>query len=152
MGHTIICSPILFEVAMNKVYVSIILSLLVGCSSDVNTTAYKFNRICDSFEVLSKDDKLAELSAEERDLYIFNDISDLKADSVARTAWIYARYVVPVEERYAMFKAAVDSVENGDWSCLAMKELAPLRHCICEEENANDIKLPEPTMLEDADF
>mgnify|MGYP000188657414 FL=1 len=137
---------------MNKVYVSIIVSLLFGCSSDVNTTAYKFNRICDSFEVLSKDDKLAELSAEERDLYIFNDISDLKADSVARTAWIYARFVVPVEERYAMFKAAVDSVENGDWSCLAMKELAPTLNIAYVEENPNDIDLPEPVLLKDADF
>lgn len=137
---------------MNKIYVLAIVSILFGCSSDVNTAAYKFNRICDSFEILSKDGKLAELSGEERDLYIFNEISDLKPNSVARTAWVYARYVVPVEERYVMFKSAVDSVEKGDWSCLAMKKLAPTLNIAYVEENASDIDLPEPTSLEDADF
>ena len=137
---------------MNKVYVLAIVSVLLGCSSEVNTKAYKFDRICDSFEVLSKDDKLAELSGEERDLYIFNEISDLKPSSVARTAWVYTRYVVPVEERYVMFKSAVDSVENGDWSCLAMKELAPTLNIAYVEENPNDIDLPEPVLLKDADF
>ena len=137
---------------MNKVYVLAIVSVLLGCSSEDNTKAYKFDRICDSFEVLSKDDKLAELSGEERDLYIFNEISDLKPSSVARTAWVYTRYVVPVEERYVMFKSAVDSVENGDWSCLAMKELAPTLNIAYVEENPNDIDLPEPVLLKDADF
>ena len=137
---------------MKKTIVSIFLMLLVGCSSEVGNKVTDFDRVCNAFEALSKDSKLNELSAGDRDLFIFHEIRDLDANGNAKQGLVSARYVVPVEERYDMFKSAVDSIEHGDWSCLAMKKLAPTLNIAYVEENPNDIDLPEPVLLEDAIF
>jgi hypothetical protein len=138
---------------MKKIIVSVFFMLLVGCSNEASNKATGFDRVCNAFEALSKDSKLNELSAGDRDLYIFHKIRDLDAKSNAKRGLVSARYVVPVEERYVMFKAAVDSIEHGDWSCLAMKELAPTLDIVyIEEEGASNVTFPEPVLLKDADF
>lgn len=138
---------------MKKIIVSVFLILLVACSGEVGNKLTGFDRVCNAFEALSKNSKLNELSAGDRDLFIFHEIRDLDAKSNAKSGWVSARYVVPVEERYTLYKDVVDSIENGDWSCLAMKKLAPTLEIVyVEEEGANNITLPEPTTLENADF
>jgi hypothetical protein len=138
---------------MKKTIVSVFLMLLVGCSGEVGNKVTNFDRVCNAFEALSKDSKLNELSGGDRDLFIFHEIRDLDAKSNAKQGLVVVRYVVPVEERYVMFKTAVDSIEHGDWSCLAMKELAPTLDVVyIEEEGASNVTFPEPVSLEDADF
>lgn len=138
---------------MKKTIVSVFLLLLVGCSDEASNKVNDFELLCNAFEALSKNNKLNELSAGDRDLFIFNEIRDLDANSNAKAGWVSARYVVPVEERYTLYKDVVDSIENGDWSCLAMKELAPTLDIVyVEEKGKNNVTLPEPTTLENADF
>lgn len=138
---------------MKKTIVSVFLMLLVGCSGEATNKVNDFELLCNAFETLSKNNKLNELSAGDRDLFIFDEIRDLDANSNAKSGWVSARYVVPVEERYTLYKDIVDSIEKGDWSCLAMKELAPTLDIVyVEEKGTNNVTLPEPTTLENADF
>jgi hypothetical protein len=138
---------------MKKTIVSVFLMLLAGCSAEVGNKVSDFDQVCNAFEALSKDSKLNELSAGDRDLFIFHEIKGLDAKSNAKRGWASARNVVPVEERYTLYKDIVDSIENGDWSCLAMKELAPTLDIVyVEEEGSHNVTFPEPTTLENADF
>ena len=137
---------------MKKTIVSVFLMLLVSCSGEVGNKVTDFDRVCNAFEALSKDSKLNELSGGDRDLFIFHEIRDLDAKSNAKHGWASARNAVPVE-RYTLYKDVVDSIEHGDWSCLAMKELAPTFDIVyIEEEGASNVTFPEPASLEDADF
>ena len=137
---------------MKKTIVSVFLMLLVGCSGEVGNKITGFDRVCNAFEALSKDSKLNKLSAGDRDLFIFHEIRDLDAKSNAKRGWASARNAVPVE-RYTLYKDIVDSIEHDDWSCLAMKELAPTLDIVyVEEEGSHNVTFPEPVLLKDATF
>jgi hypothetical protein len=97
--------------------------LMSSCSVDIVTSS-DFDRACQAFEALSKYSDLDAMSAGDRDLFIFNQIQDVDVNSNAKTGWVIARSAV-VEERYELYKSLVDSIEGGNWSCLAMNELAP---------------------------
>lgn len=59
---------------------------------------------------------------------------------------------MPVEERYDLFKEAVDSIVGSDWNCAAMKKLAPSIEIVYDNPDPRDLNFPEPIMLKDAQF
>lgn len=136
---------------MNKLFTSIILLLLAACSRDLTSTR-DFDRICQAFEALSQLDGLDVMSAGERDLFVFDQIKDIDDYSDAKVGWDVARSVVPVEERYDLFKGAVDSIVGGDWNCAVMKELAPSIEIVYNSQDTRGINFSEPVMLKDAQF
>lgn len=136
---------------MNKLLASIIMLFLAACSSDLTATR-DFDRVCQAFEALSQLDGLDVMSPGDRDLFVFDQIKDIDDYSDAKVGWDVARSVVPVEERYDLFKEAVDSIVGGDWNCAAMKDLAPSIEIVYDNPDTRVINFPEPIMLKDAQF
>ncbi len=108
---------------MKKILFVISSVLMSSCSMDIATSS-DFDRVCQAFEALSEYSDLNAISAGDRDLFIFDQTQDVDVNSNAITGWVVTRSAV-VEERYDLYKSLVDSIEGGNWSCLAMKELAP---------------------------
>lgn len=125
--------------------------ILIGCSDDISSETSEFNQVCKAFEVLSQYESLSSLSAEERDVFIAHEIRGISQDGNARAGLDAVKNAV-AEERYDFYKSVVDSIEGGDWSCDAMKNLIPSIETAYTEKDLKGEKAPEPVSLEDASF
>jgi hypothetical protein len=64
------------------------------------------------------------MNYEQRNEFIMERIeANLSEKSNTRAGWQAISHAV-AEQRYELFKSAADSIQNGDWQCEPMKELA----------------------------
>ena len=100
-----------------------LLTFFTGCSAQADKS--DFDNVCEFFEQLDKQTDVETLSNMQRNDFIFNKIDkDLPETSNARVLWVAIDSAVP-EERYELFKSAVESVLNKQWQCAAMSKWAP---------------------------
>lgn len=125
--------------------------VLASCSSEITSKVTEFDRVCNAFISLSENIELTQLSAEDRYIFLQNEIRGLTPEGNARAAWDVIGSAV-AEERYSLYKNVVDSIEGGDWSCEAMKQLSHTVKVVYTEEDLQREKSPEPTTLKDASF
>ena len=125
--------------------------VLASCSSEMTSQVTEFDRVCNAYISLSKKIELTKLSAEDRYIFLQNEMRDLNPEGNARAGWDVVGSAV-AEERYTLYKNVVDSIEGGDWSCEAMKQLSHTVNVVYTEEDLQREKSPEPTTLKDASF
>jgi len=93
-----------------------------GCTAENKVD--DFHAVCDYFGELKASTNLTEMNHEQRNDFIMERIlTNLPETSNARVAW-EAISAADSAERYGLFKYAADSIQDTDWKCEPMKELA----------------------------
>lgn len=102
--------------------VSFAMVALFGCSPE--NKIRDFDMVCGYFGELNAVRNLADMNYEQRNEFIMERImANLSERSNARVGW-EAISSAQSDQRYELFKSAADSIQNGDWHCEPMKELA----------------------------
>lgn len=93
-----------------------------GCT--VENQIHDFYAVCDYFEELELAISSTAMDHEQHNNFIMDRIlANLPETSNARVAW-EAISAADSTERYDLFKYAADSIQDTNWKCEPMKELA----------------------------
>lgn len=125
--------------------------VLASCSGEITSQVTEFDRVCNAFIALSENVELTQLSAEDRYVFLQNEMRDLNPEGNARAGWDVVGSAV-AEERYTLYKNVVDSIEGGDWSCEAMNQLFHTIKIVYTKEDLQREKSPEATTVKNANF
>src|SRR5690606_22969771 len=114
---------LLEKMKLKDILMSVTATLIFnGCT--VENKIHDFYAVCDYFKELELAISSTAMDHEQRNDFIMARIrANLPETSNARIAWEAISSAVS-EERYGLFKYAADSIQNTDWQCEPMKELA----------------------------
>lgn len=100
----------------SRLLIIFIFVVLTACSQKND-----FDTLCTYFDLLEKETKLNEMTAQDKFNYINNLIKlNLKLDSDARVSW-NAIVNLAAEKRYQMFIEAAYGSSKKTWQCSSMK-------------------------------
>lgn len=83
-----------------------------------------FDMVCGYFDMLEKEEKLADLTSLQKYNYINELISkNLSTESEARESWNAIVGYVPAEGRYSMYKEAAEASLEKPWQCESIQSI-----------------------------
>lgn len=102
------------------------MGVLVACSDKLdNTKRSDFDLVCDYFQELREQKNIDKMTFVQRNGFIEGKITKALPGSYVKDSWEAISSAVP-EDRYEIFKMGAEEVLGLEWSCSAMKILAPI--------------------------